>query len=135
MLFLIPIACTWLETMAKTLLNAGQRRERIRLRIWTDIPNQAMSLDQNFDEGVALWAAVEPVRSLAMRTEMQTAERPTHLFTILQHVEMRPKDITAQHVIDWKGGRYRVMDAIGLGMPESQMQISAKYLMEIRDGD
>ena len=100
----------------------------ILLRLWTDTPNVSFGLDQTVDAGRKLWAKVEPVHSIAIRAGMQTGEVPTHLFWIRYTPTTQPEDITASHVIEWRGRRYRVIDAINVEDAQRFTRISTKDL-------
>lgn len=110
------------------LPNSGELQRRIRLRVWTDYPNAAFAVDQKVDHGIERWAKVEPVYGLANRAGMQTGEMPTHLFWVRYAPGTRPEDLTANHVIEWNGHRYRVMDALNALDAQRFTRISAKDL-------
>lgn len=101
---------------------------KIRLRLRSDVPNVTFGLDLTVDAGRSLWAKVEPIYGLALRAGMNTEEVPTHLFWIRYTQTTRPDDITQDHVIDWKGRRYRVLDAINVGDVQRFTRISVKDL-------
>lgn len=105
-----------------------QLNRRILLRVWSDVPNASFGVDQTFDAGRQLWARVEPVFGLAMRAGMNTGEVPTHLFWVRYTPTTQPQDITASHVIEWQGRRYRCIDAINVGDAQRFTRISAKDL-------
>ena len=107
---------------------AEQFNRRILLRLWSDVPNGAFGVDHSFDAGRKLWAKVEPVHGLAIRAGMQTGEIPTHLFWVRYSSTTRPEDITASHVIDWNGRRYRVLDAINFEDMQRFTRITAKEI-------
>ncbi len=98
--------------MAANLPQAGELNRRITIRLWADVPNAAFGLDQTFDPGTPRWAKVEPIHSLAIRAGQQTGEEPTHLVWVRYSPGTRPQDISASHVIEWRGRRYRVLDSI-----------------------
>ena len=114
--------------MATKLPRAGELNRRVTLRLWSDVPNAAFGLDQTFDAGMERWAKVEPIHSLAMRADVNTGESPTHLFWLRWGTGTRPEDITASHVIEWRGRRYRVVDSINLNDADRFTRISAKDL-------
>lgn len=102
--------------------------DRILLRVGAESANAAFGLDESVDTGKALWAKVEPVHSLVIRAGMQTGEVPTHLVFIRYSVGTKPEDITAEHVIDYQGRRYRCMDAIDFEGKRRFTRISVKDL-------
>lgn len=113
---------------ASALPAAGDLRARILLRVQTDVPNAAYGLDQTFSAGTPLWAKHEPVHSLAIRAGQQTGEAPTDFFWVRWATGTRPHDLTAAHVIDWDGQRYRVLEAIDANGERRFTRITAKLL-------
>lgn len=110
------------------MIAAGELKDRILLRLQTDVPNGQFGVDATFDTGVALWAKHEPVHGLAIRAGMQTGEVPTDLFFVRYSLGTRPKDLTAAHVIEWTGRRYRVIDAIDVEGAHRITRITTKDL-------
>lgn len=111
---------------------AGELNRLISLRVQTDVPNAAYGLDQTFSAGTPLWAKHEPVHSLAIRSGMQTGEAPTDFFWVRRATGLtQPEDITAAHVIDWDGQRYRVLEAIDANGERRFTRITAKLLGSI----
>lgn len=106
----------------------GQLNRRITLRQWSDVPNAAFGLDQTFDAGITRWAKVEPVHGLAIRAGMQTGETPTHLFFVRYGAGTKPEQLTASHVVEWQGRRYRVLDTINVEDKNEYTRITAKDL-------
>lgn len=108
---------------------AGELSRRITLRLQTDVPNAGFGLDPTYDAGAELWAKHEPVHSLAIRAGMQTGEAPTDMFWVRRATALtRPEDITAAHVIDWDGQRYRVLEAIDVNGARRFTRITVKQL-------
>lgn len=114
--------------MADILPEAGELQRRIKIRLWTDIPNVSMGLDQTFDPGVDRWAKVEPIYGIAIRAGMNVGEVPTHLFWVRYGPDTQPEDFTGSHVIEWRGRRYRVLDAINVMNADRFTRISVKDL-------
>lgn len=108
--------------------HAGELRERIALRLWSDVPNVAFGIDQSFDSGITRWAKHEAIHGLVLRAGVQTDEAPTDLFWIRASAGTQPYDITSNHVIEWRGRRYRVMDTITVGVAHRFTRITAKDL-------
>lgn len=101
---------------------------RILLRQMSEVPNAAFGIDPQPDAGLHRWAKVEPVHGLAIRAGMQTGEVPTHLFFVRYGEGTRPEQVTAGHVVDWSGRRYRVLDSISWEGKDQYTRISAKDL-------
>ena len=106
----------------------AELQRRIVIRLWADVGNAAFGVDQTFDAGISRWARVEPVHGLAIRMGVQTGEAPTHLFWVRYGVGTTPQDITVNHVIEWQGRRYRVMDTINVDDAQRFTRITAKDL-------
>lgn len=107
---------------------AGELRERIALRLLSDAPNVAFGIDQSFDAGIARWAKHEAIHGLVLRAGVQTDEAPTDLFWIRASTGTQPYDITSNHVLEWRGRRYRVMDTITVGVAQRFTRITTKDL-------
>lgn len=110
------------------LPTAGQLNRRIAIKLWSDVPNVAFGIDQTFDAGIERWAKVEPVHGIAIRAGMQTGEVPTHLFWVRRSPGTRPEELTAAHVVEWQGRRYRIMDSIDVNDAGRFTRITAKDL-------
>lgn len=106
----------------------GELDRRITIKSWSDEANAAFGLDQNFTEPKTVWAKHEPIHGLTIRAGMQTEEAPTDLFFIRAAAGTQPEDITAAHVIEWRGQRYRVLDTISVGSMRRFTRITAKHL-------
>jgi head-tail adaptor len=110
------------------LPESGELQRRITIKLQTDVPNAGFGTDQTFDTGIERWSKVEPIYGLAIRAGMNTGEVPTHLFWIRYGPDTQPEDFTQSHVIEWRGRRYRVLDAINVGDAQRFTRISAKDL-------
>lgn len=107
---------------------AGDLRERVTLRLWSDTANAAFGIDQSFDAGIVRWAKHDAIHGLVLRAGVQTGEASTDLFWIRSSTGTQPEDITASHVIEWRGRRYRVVDTITVGVRHAFTRITAKDL-------
>lgn len=110
------------------LPGAGDLNRRILIRLQTDVPNAQFGIDQTFDAGLPRWAKKEPIHSLTLRAGMNTDEAPTDLFWVRWGTGTKPTDLTAAHVIDYCGRRYRVLDTIDVDDRHEFTRISAKDL-------
>lgn len=110
------------------MVAAGDLNRRILIRRVDEIPNASFGVDVVPDAGIARWAKVEPIHGLALRAGMQTGEAPTHLFFVRCGAGTRVADITLNHVIDWQGRRYRVIDCINVEDANEFTRITAKDL-------
>lgn len=98
--------------MSLTLPTSEELNTRVRLHLWSDVPNREFGVDQQEDIGRCCAAKVESIYGLAIRADVNTGEQPTHLVWIRRTPDTRPEKITGNHVIEWNGRRYRVLDAI-----------------------
>lgn len=115
------------------LPEAGEMQRRVVVRLWVDVPVGMTGVQQDFSSvpPVALWAKVEPVHSLAIRYGAQVAEVPTHIFWV-RYQAFKPEQLTAQHVIEWQGHRYRVLGALDANNAQRFTRVECKDLGVIR---
>ncbi len=114
--------------MPELIPEAGELQRRIKIRLWSDIPNAAFGVDPAYDAGIDRWAKVEPIYGIAIRAGMNVGEVPTHLFWVRYGPDTQPEDFTGSHVVEWRGRRYRVLDAINVAGADRFTRISAKDL-------
>ena len=88
----------------------GELRDLVKLRLWADVPNGLAGLDQTFDAGTDIFAKIEPVGGATYWGTKQTGESITDRFYV-HYLE----GVTAQHVIEYEGRRYRVKRTAPLG--------------------
>jgi len=110
------------------MITSGQLIRRIVIKLWADVPNAAFGLDQTFDAGITRWAKHEPIHGLTLRAGAQTGEAPTDLFFVRRGTGAKPEDLTAAHVIEYNGYRYRVVDSIDVDGARQFTRITAKQL-------
>ncbi|MBS1198155.1 MAG: head-tail adaptor protein [Proteobacteria bacterium] len=110
------------------LPGAGELNRRIVIRLRADVPNAAFGLDQTASTVRVVYAKYEPIHGLALRAGMQTGEEATDLFFVRHAEGTRPQDLTADHIIDFNGRRYRIMDSIDIGGAGRFTRITTKDL-------
>lgn len=88
----------------------GELRDRVLIRAWQEVPNAAMGSDPVYDDGVAAWGRVAPVGGTIYYGSQQTEEKVTHRITLRAGAV-----VTAAHVIDWNGRRFKVKRIMELG--------------------
>ncbi|MGE5467290.1 MAG: head-tail adaptor protein [Ignavibacteria bacterium] len=110
------------------LPDTGELQRRINIRLWSDVPNEFSGIDQTFSAGIWRWAKREPVHGLALRAGMQTEEAPTDLWWVRYGTGTKPEDITQNHVIEWNGLRFRVLDTINVEDAQRFTRITTKLL-------
>lgn len=111
-------------------MNSSSQRldRRIVIRHWSDVPNSAFGLTPVYDAGITRWARREPVHSLAIRAGVNTEEAPTDLFWVRYAPGTRPQDLTAEHVIELDGVRFRILESINVDDADQFTRITTKYL-------
>lgn len=114
--------------MSGAMPSTGELTRRIKIRLWSDVPNAAFGLDQVFDAGITRWAKVEPVHGLAIKAGMNTDEIPTHLFWVRCATGTTVEAITTSHVVEFNGRRYRVLDTINVDDADLFIRITTKDL-------
>ncbi|WP_188260866.1 phage head closure protein [Azospirillum tabaci] len=90
--------------------SAGDLNRRAVIRRWQEFPDVVDGIDQSFPEVARVWSKVEPVGGGIYYGSVQTGNMVTHRITI-----RRRQDVTAEHVIDADGRRYRVKRSADLG--------------------
>jgi SPP1 family predicted phage head-tail adaptor len=108
--------------------STGEMTRRVVIRKWSDEPNLAFGVTPTFDAGVARWAKVEPIHGLAYWAGKQIGDETTHVFWIRYGFGSQQGNITGEHVIEWKGQRYRVLTATNIGDAQIYTKIEAKEL-------
>jgi len=112
----------------KALPGAGELNRRITIRLATEVPNASFGTDLQLSAGITCWAKREPVHSLNLRAGMQTGEVPTDLFWVRYGTGTKQEDITASHVIEMAGRRYRVLGTLNVDDADVFTRIEAKDL-------
>ena len=113
---------------ALTLPDTGELNRRIVIRRWTDAPNASFNVDQTFDAGISRWAKVEPIRGIASRMGVTTAEEPTHYFWVRYSLETTADYFSQDRVIEYRARRYRIVDAQNFQDADRFIRITAKDL-------
>lgn len=110
----------------------GELTRKIRIRLWTDVPNATFGLTPTFDEGIKRWAKKEPINSLHILHGANTEESPTDLFWVRHATGTRPEDLTTEHVIELDGKRYRILSVVNVNDEDRFTRIAVKYLEAIQ---
>lgn len=110
------------------MINAGELTRTVLIRKWSDVPNSAFGITQTEDAGISRRAKHEPVHGLAIRAGMQLGEVPTDLFYVRRGTGTKQTDITVEHVIEWNGRRYRVLDTLDVEDAQRFTRITTKDL-------
>lgn len=87
----------------------GELNSRVRIRRWQDLATGEFDIVQQHDEGIQTWARVEAVGAQTYYGSKQTGEGITHRFTLRWwRGKIDVRSITAEHIIEYDGMRYRV---------------------------
>ncbi len=89
---------------------AGSLDRRVLIRKRTDIPTMGNTLSETYTTGVQAWAKLTPVGNATFFGTQQVGESVTHSFVVRRRDEdgITAYGITADHVLDCEGYRYRV---------------------------
>ena len=104
---------------------------RVTLKLWSEVSDGTFGLTEQYSQATRRLAKVEPIYGLTMRQGMQTGEVPTHLFWVRYGPGTQPTDITVNHIFEWNGRRYRVLDAINVDDAQRFTRVSVKDLGNI----
>jgi SPP1 family predicted phage head-tail adaptor len=86
-------------------MNAGDLNKRIAILLKQDAPDAGFDIESTYTEVAQAWARIEPVAGSVYYGSIQAENAVTHRITIRSR---RDLTITADHVIEHKGSRYRV---------------------------
>lgn len=90
------------------MLGAGALNKFIRIRRWQDEPDTGFGIEQTFDSGFNVWAKKTPVNSVIFLGSVQAQNVITDRFTVRRSPRVNEAEVTASHVIEYAGMRYRV---------------------------
>ncbi|MNT43767.1 Phage head-tail joining protein [compost metagenome] len=95
-------------------MDAGDLDRRVLIRRWQDQPDQAFGIEQTFDQGIPAWANIVPAGNAVFFGAKQVGEDVTHRITVRRRADLTDKTVTAEHVVEAEGYRYRVRRASAL---------------------
>ena len=90
-------------------LTVGRLDKFVRLRKWEDVPTGMSGLQQNYDDGIDRWAEILPVGAMTHYGAKQVGVEITHRISFRAEAGTQVHEITAEHVIEHAGRRYRVL--------------------------
>lgn len=102
--------------------------KRVLVRRWQDVPDAGFGIEQTFDAGVRLWAKVDPVSSGIFFGSQQLEQAVTHRFTVRRSSQITEATITAEHVVEYAGQRYRVKRTIALEGRRERVALDTELL-------
>lgn len=110
------------------LPTAGALRHQIAIRLQSDAPAAAFGLDTTYGAPLTVWAQHVPVGAAIFFGTQQTGEGVTDRFFVRRFDGTQPEQITAAHVIEFGGQRYRVRRASDLEGARKFTMIEAECL-------
>jgi SPP1 family predicted phage head-tail adaptor len=84
---------------------------RIDIREQTDIPAMGGTVTNTFSAPIPVWAKHQPVGNAIFFGTKQVGENITDRFIIRRSLTVNEKTVTANHVVEYDGQRYRVRRA------------------------
>ncbi|HSH72347.1 MAG TPA: phage head closure protein [Methylophilaceae bacterium] len=87
---------------------AGELTRRIKIRAVKDNPVMGGGVAQQYTDLATVWAKHEPVGSAIFFGTQQVDAAVTDRFTVRFSSEITDKTVTANHVIEFSGSRYRI---------------------------
>lgn len=81
----------------------GQLRNRVQIFTMKDTPEGESDTRTDFEPVGSDFAKLEPVGEMIMQGSVQAGETVTHRMTVRYR-----RDLTAHHVVEFEGQRYRV---------------------------
>lgn len=90
--------------------SAGELNRRIAIYRWSEEPTGFEDLTPHYAAKIECWAKKMPVAGLRYWGTQQVSEAATHIFWVRWQM-VKADEITAQHVIEHDGHRYRVLSS------------------------
>lgn len=107
---------------------AGELNRRIAIKQQADMPAMGAAVTQNFSDFATVWAKHQPVGSAIFYGTKQVAEDVTDRFIVRRTALVNEHTVTADHVIEFVGYRYRVRRASDLEGAQQYTMIEAEKL-------
>lgn len=111
-----------------SLPQAGELDRRIIIKEQSDIPAMGAAITQNFTTVATVWAKHQPVGSAIFFGTKQIGEDVTDRFIVRRNTTINEQTVTANHVIEFSGNRYRVRRASDLEGARQYTMIEAEGL-------
>jgi SPP1 family predicted phage head-tail adaptor len=90
---------------------ACELNRRIKIREQADLPAMGGTVTQNFTDLADVWAKHQPVGNAIYFGTKQVGESVTDRFIIRRSLTVNERTVTANHVVEYDGQRYRVKRA------------------------
>lgn len=105
----------------------GDMDRLVTIRAWTDTPT-TFALEQQFDAGQPTWASLTPVGTAIFYGTQQVGEDVTHRLACWRTDTLNARTVTARHVVECYGLRYRVKRATDMNGERAFLMLDLKEL-------
>lgn len=92
----------------------GNMNAPVLVREWQDVPAIGGGIDQTFDAGHRVWASLVPVGAALFYGTAQIEAGVTHRMVTWRSARTNERTVTAAHVVECEGTRYRVRRATAM---------------------
>lgn len=106
----------------------GELDRKIQVREWQESPGLGSAVDQVFDPGLPAWARLVPVGAALFYGTAQVEANVTHRAATWRTSQLNELTVTAAHVVDCDGVRYRVKRATSLDAERRFLLIDLEQL-------
>ena len=107
---------------------AGELNRRVVIKAQGDVPAMGAAITQNFTTLATVWAKHQPVGSAVFFGTKQVGEDVTDRFIVRRTSTVNERTVSANHVIEHAGNRYRVRRASDLEGARQYTMIEAECL-------
>lgn len=111
----------------------GELDARVRLREWQDEPDADHGIDQTYDEGVEVWARIEPTGAALFYGMQQVEAGVTHRLVTWRSERINALTVAGSHVVDHyrTQTRFRVRRAVDMNGGQEFVLIDLEQLGKI----
>ena len=109
--------------------STGELNRRALIRKRQGTPDAQFGIAETYDAGFPCWAKVEPIGGATYYGAQQTDDKVTHRIIVRRVAgKTDPLSVTAEHVVDLAGLRYRVRRVTDLNDARRVTAIEAEEL-------
>lgn len=105
----------------------GEFDKLVKVRLWTDTPT-TFALEQQFDVGQDAWASLMPAGSAVFYGTQQVTTGVTDQLITWRTSMLNARTVTARHVVEYDGQRYRVRRATDMNGEKSFLVVDLELL-------
>lgn len=109
-------------------IDVGELDCLVTFRIWQDMPVPSGSVDPTVDAGQQAWARIEPVGAALFYGTAQIEPGVTHRLGTWRTAALNERTVTASHVVDYDGLRYRVKRATNMDQERMFLLVDLELL-------